>query len=73
VGYSSEEIASAIRLLQKSPELLARMKRAAVRRWREEFGFERMLDRWEAVLARGSNASRNHDAGRARHETVSVA
>jgi glycosyltransferase involved in cell wall biosynthesis len=54
VGYQAEEIASAIRLVMQSPDLLARMKRSAVRRWREDFGYERMLDRWEALLMRGA-------------------
>jgi glycosyltransferase involved in cell wall biosynthesis len=72
VGYSAEEIAGAIGLLLDSPDLLARMKRAAVRRWREDFGFERMLDRWEAVLSRGRTAD-NLDAGAAPDESVSVA
>lgn len=54
VGADPEMIARAVVRLLASPEQLRRMGAAAARRARERFGFERMLDQWEAALGGGS-------------------
>lgn len=51
VGFDPEEVARAAGRILAAPELRAGMRAAALRRARESFDFERMLDGWEAVLA----------------------
>jgi D-inositol-3-phosphate glycosyltransferase len=48
-----EEIAAALGALLADPERRRRMGEAGVRRHRERFGYERMIDEWEAVLRGG--------------------
>ncbi|HEV2147112.1 MAG TPA: glycosyltransferase [Longimicrobiaceae bacterium] len=50
VGFTPEEVAAAVRELLADPARRAGMGSAARERAEERFGFERMLDRWEAVL-----------------------
>ncbi|HEX8393472.1 MAG TPA: glycosyltransferase [Longimicrobium sp.] len=50
-GWEDAEIAAALAALLADSGRRARMAEAAVRRARERFGYERMLDEWEAVLA----------------------
>ncbi|MFL5542065.1 MAG: glycosyltransferase [Longimicrobiaceae bacterium] len=50
VGSGDDDLASALRQLLGDADLRARMGEAAKRRAAERFGFEGMLDRWEAVL-----------------------
>jgi glycosyltransferase involved in cell wall biosynthesis len=50
VGSSDDDLASALRQLLGDADLRARMAEAARRRAAGRFGFEAMLDRWEAVL-----------------------
>jgi len=50
VGSSDDDLASALRQLLGDADLRARMADAGRRRAAERFGFEGMLDRWEAVL-----------------------
>jgi glycosyltransferase involved in cell wall biosynthesis len=50
VGQSGDDLASALLQLLGDAELRGRMAEAARRRAEERFGFEAMLDRWEAVL-----------------------
>jgi glycosyltransferase involved in cell wall biosynthesis len=50
VGFSDAELASALRALLADPARRRAMGDAARRRAAERFDFERMLDRWEAVL-----------------------
>ena len=50
VGGSDDDLASALRRLLGDAELRGRMAEAGRRRAAERFGFEGMLDRWEAVL-----------------------
>jgi len=50
VGSSDDDLASALRQLLGDAELRRRMGEAGRRRAAERFGFEGMLDRWEAVL-----------------------
>lgn len=49
--FSAEALAAAVGRLAAEPALRGRMGRAAAERARESFGFERMLDAWERVLA----------------------
>lgn len=58
VGFGAEEVAAALRGLLDDPARLAAMSAAARERAEERFSFERMLDRWEAVLA-GADGRRN--------------
>lgn len=51
VGFNAAEIALVIRRLVADRHRLERMGGAAHRRASERFGFEPMIDRWEAVLA----------------------
>jgi glycosyltransferase involved in cell wall biosynthesis len=50
VGSSDDDLPSALRQLLGDADLRARMADAGRRRAAERFGFEGMLDRWEAVL-----------------------
>jgi glycosyltransferase involved in cell wall biosynthesis len=50
VGNSDDDLASALRQLLGDGDLRARMGEAGRRRAAMRFGFEGMLDRWEAVL-----------------------
>jgi glycosyltransferase involved in cell wall biosynthesis len=50
-GFGEEELADALRARLADREALRRMGAAARERAREAFGFERMLERWERVLA----------------------
>jgi glycosyltransferase involved in cell wall biosynthesis len=54
VGFDPAEIAATIRRLLADPERVRAMGGAAARLARERFGFERMLDEWEAVLRHGA-------------------
>jgi glycosyltransferase involved in cell wall biosynthesis len=54
VQAGSAELAAALRPLLEDPGLRRRMGAAGRQRARERFGFERMLDRWEALLAGGA-------------------
>ena len=49
-GFDSAPIAGALRGMMADPRMRAGMAEAARERAREEFGMERMLDRWEGVL-----------------------
>jgi len=51
VGFDPAELAAAVGALLADPARRLAMGRAAARRARERFDFERMLDAWEAVLA----------------------
>ncbi len=53
VHFSAGALAAAVGRLASDPGLRARMGRAAEARARERFGFERMLDAWERILAGG--------------------
>lgn len=50
VGFDTAAIAQSIASIFASPERMRRMGAAAAQRARERFGFERMLDEWEAAL-----------------------
>ncbi len=56
VGFGAGEIAAAVAALLANREQLRAMGAAAARRARERFGFEKMLDEWEAVLRHGAAA-----------------
>ena len=58
VGFDAGEVAAALREVLDDPERRAAMSAAARERAEERFGFGRMLDRWEAVLA-GAHGRRN--------------
>jgi glycosyltransferase involved in cell wall biosynthesis len=51
VGFDASELAGALRRLLEDPERRRIASQAALRRSRESFDFERLLDDWEAVLA----------------------
>ncbi len=51
VGFDAGEVAAALRSLLDDPARLAAMSAASRERAEERFSFERMLDRWEVVLA----------------------
>jgi glycosyltransferase involved in cell wall biosynthesis len=51
VGFSADELASALRRLLADPGRRAEMADAARRRSAERFGMDAMLARWEALLA----------------------
>lgn len=51
VGFETEAIARSIARLLACPERMCQMGAAAARRARDRFGFERMIDEWEAALA----------------------
>jgi glycosyltransferase involved in cell wall biosynthesis len=51
VGFAADEVAAGIRRLLDDHELRREMAAAALRRARESFDLERMVGRWEAVLA----------------------
>ena len=51
VGWEQGELDRVLQRLAANPEGRRLMGNAAVRRWSERFNFERMIDRWEAVLA----------------------
>jgi glycosyltransferase involved in cell wall biosynthesis len=55
-GFEVEEIADALRSVLEDPGRRAAMADAARRAAAERFDFERMLDRWEAVLGGGRPA-----------------
>ncbi|MBV9772537.1 MAG: glycosyltransferase [Gemmatimonadetes bacterium] len=57
VGFDAGEVADAAGRILESPPLRAEMRAAALRRARESFSLERMLDGWEAVLS-GSGVAR---------------
>lgn len=59
-GFAVEEIAAALRSVLEDPGRRAAMSDAARRVAAERFDFERMLDRWEAVLG---GASRHAETG----------
>ncbi|MBI4545712.1 MAG: glycosyltransferase, partial [Gemmatimonadetes bacterium] len=50
VGFDAADLAACLERLLADPARLRAMGAAAVRRAEERFGFERMLDGWEAVL-----------------------
>ena len=50
VGFETAQLAAALRDLLAEPERLRAMAAAGARRARERFGFDHMLDRYEAVL-----------------------
>ena len=50
-GFSDEELAAALARVLRDPPLLAAMSAAARTRAAERFDFDRMLDRWEAILS----------------------
>lgn len=70
VGFAAAELASALRGLLSDSERLRSMGEVAARRWAERFGFDRMVDEWEALLwgdpaavaDRGAPASQSGDA-----------
>ncbi|HYH80874.1 MAG TPA: glycosyltransferase [Longimicrobium sp.] len=51
VGFSEDEIATALRRLLSNPDRRRTMAEAARRRAAERFSMDAMLDRWEALLA----------------------
>lgn len=51
VGFDPSELAAALRRLLDDPAARQKASQAACRRARESFGFERLLDDWESVLA----------------------
>jgi glycosyltransferase involved in cell wall biosynthesis len=53
-GFGAAEVAAALREVLDDPARRAAMAAAARERAEERFGFERLLDRWEAVLADGA-------------------
>jgi glycosyltransferase involved in cell wall biosynthesis len=68
VGFEPAELGAALRRLLAGDALRGRMRDAALRRWRERFSFERMLDQWEALLTGDLRDVRHEgplDAGRA--------
>ncbi|HEX8208999.1 MAG TPA: glycosyltransferase [Longimicrobium sp.] len=54
VGFDPAEVAAALHRVLASPALRAEMREAALERARGSLDFERMLDRWEAILAGGA-------------------
>ena len=60
-GFSDEELAAALARVLRDPQLRASMSTAARARAAERFDFDRMLDRWEAILS--SSAHPRLDAG----------
>jgi len=58
-GFAPPEIASALNSVLYDRKLLEEMGRAGERCYRERFSYERMLDRWEALLYGSPRASRS--------------
>jgi glycosyltransferase involved in cell wall biosynthesis len=56
-GFDAGSIAHAIEPIVRNRQLATAMRTAAVRRWEEHFGYERMLDAWEVVLRGSGRAS----------------
>ena len=59
VGFDAAELADALRRLLSRQELRRAMAEAGVRRVRDHFSVERMIDRWERVLARDLSTERS--------------
>ncbi len=55
-GFAPPQIASGVNTVLYDTELLGEMGRAAERRYKELFSYERMLDGWEAVFYGGPGA-----------------
>jgi glycosyltransferase involved in cell wall biosynthesis len=49
-GFDADSVAHAVARILRNGELAHAMRSAAVRRWEEQYGYERMLDAWEVVL-----------------------
>ena len=58
-GFAPPQIASALNSVLYDRELLEEMGRAAERRYRERFSYERMLEEWEDVLYESPSAPRS--------------